>query len=99
MVKKLPWMTRVDLHLIEFLSDHDIVFTPRMMFINLERELSELDAPSYSQIKRRILFLTDANILEQYRDERGHYLLTDLGTRLIREDLREDDKEHLAALE
>lgn len=93
-------MTRVDHYLIDWLSNHNIVFTPRMMYVNLDRELSEFDAPSYSQVKRRITFLTEeANILEQYRDERGHYALTNFGERLVQEDLSEDEREQLANLD
>lgn len=89
-------MTRVDHYLLEWLGEHNIVFTPRVLYANIDRELADYEAPSYSHVTRRVRFLTDeAHILERYQGERGNYALSDLGKRLIDEDLTEDDRERL----
>lgn len=100
MVISLPWMTRVDHHLLDWLSEYNIIFTPRVLYANIDRELADHEAPSYSQVKRRIRFLTDeANLLERYQGERGNYVLSDLGERFIQDDLTDDERERLAELD
>lgn len=84
-------MTRVDGVILAWLDSNDIVFTPSTLHANLERDLPDEDVPSYSQVSRRVRSLQDTGLLDQYGSSRGKYNLSDLGTRLLEDDLTEDE--------
>lgn len=95
MPTRIPWLTGVDRTLLEWLYERDVVFTPRLLHDNLERELPDPEAPSYSQVARRVRTLREAGLLDPYDDQRGKYTLSELAERLLEDDLADDEREEL----
>lgn len=100
MVTRLPWMTNVDHSILEWLDENDIVFTPKVIYANLENELPDIELPSYRQVSRRVKFLSDeAGILTRYKGKRGKYMLSELGKRFLADDLTDEERLRLADLD
>lgn len=99
MTNSLPWLTATDREILEFLGENDVVFSPKSLFLSLERDASEdVATPSYSQIARRTRFLTDeAGFLA--RIETGKYALADLGRRWLDDELSEGEWRELEKIE
>ena len=93
-------MTGVDHSILDWLGEHNIVITPRVIFDNLERELPEAEVPSYRHVSRRVKFLADeVGVLKRYEGKRGKYMLSELGRRYLNDDLADDERERLANLD
>ncbi len=100
MVTRLPWMTNVDRSILEWLDENSIVFTPKVIYDNLERELPDMELPSYRQVSRRVKFLADeAGILTRYKGQRGKYMLSDIGRKYLDGELTDEERERLADLD
>lgn len=97
MISRIPWVTGVDQIILDWLHEHDVVITPKLLYDNFERDLTDPELPSYSQIKRRIVTLRTAGLVEHYGD-RGKYQLSDLGRRLMEDELEEDERLELATM-
>lgn len=97
MPTRIPWMTGVDRLILEWLGETDIIITPKLLYENLERDLSDPELPSEPHLARRVRYLEDVGILEMPR--RGKYMLSDLGRRFLADELSEDEREYLITLE
>lgn len=96
---RFPWVTGVDRLLLEWLSDNDIVFSPSILHANLQRDLAEAEAPSYSQVSRRTRALHNVEFLQEWGDTQGKYVLTDLGRRFEAGELTEPERAELAEID
>jgi predicted transcriptional regulator len=80
----VPWMTRVDRLVLEVLDEAGIAaIPPTAIFFELQ-ERHGIDAPSKSQVNRRLRNeLTHHGLVHQpfQEDTRGYYAITDLGER------------------
>lgn len=100
MTTRFPWMTGVDRAVLDWLDEYDIVFSPQILHANFEREMLDGEPPSYSQVSRRIRFLTDeVGLLERWRDERGKYVLSELGKRYLEDGLSDEERRVLAGID
>lgn len=82
----VPWMTRVDRLILEVLDEAVITAVPPRAIVLELRERYGIDAPSESQINRRLRTeLTDHGLVHQpHSDEvRGYYAITTLGERFL----------------
>ncbi|WP_152417978.1 helix-turn-helix domain-containing protein [Haloferax elongans] len=73
----VPWMSKVDDTLLEWLDDHDIAATPKVICVNLET------AVSYSQVNRRLWRLEENDMVFRDPDRNDYYAITDLGRRYL----------------
>ncbi len=96
---RLPWTTGVDDVVLRYLEETDIVFTPRILYDNLERDLTDPETPSYSQVSRRVRTLRKAGLLDYHAGESGKYVLGDLGRRYLEDELEEREREWLASID
>lgn len=99
MATRLPWLTGVDRVVLDWLRENDIVFSPTVLHHNLERDLSDPEVPSYSQLARRVRILRGVGLLEPYDDEHGKYELSDLGKRFLDGELEDEERERLATID
>ncbi|MCD2205073.1 PadR family transcriptional regulator [Halobacterium sp. KA-6] len=70
---RVPWMSKVDDIVLEWLDDHDIAATPKVIHTNLDTAIS------YSQVNRRLWKLETNNLIERDPDRNDYYAITDLG--------------------
>lgn len=69
----VPWMSKVDDILLEWLDEHDIAVTPKVIHANLDTGVS------YSQVNRRLWKLETNGLVEKDPERNDYYAITDLG--------------------
>ena len=82
----VPWMTRVDRLILEVLDQTGIAAVPPKAIIFELRERHGIDAPSESQVNRRLRNeLSEHGLVHQpfHEDARGYYAITELGERFL----------------
>lgn len=83
---RVPWMTRSDDAILEFLYNdpgHEIRATPVTIGANIEF--------SHSTVLKRVRLLETAGLLRYHDEDRGIYELTDLGRRYLTGEADHDD--------
>lgn len=69
----VPWMSQVDDILLEWLDEHDIAATPKVIYVNLDT------AVSYSQVNRRLWKLEQNELVIRDPDRNDYYAITEIG--------------------
>ena len=83
---KVPWMTRVDRLILKVLDEAGITAVPPKAIVLELRERHGIDAPSKSQVNRRLRNeLTEYGLVYQpfQAEARVYYAITDLGERYL----------------
>ena len=75
----VPWMSQVDDVLLEWLDEHDIAVTPKVIHVNLDT------AVSYSQVNRRLWKLEQNELVMRDPDLNDYYLITGLGRKYLQD--------------
>lgn len=82
----VPWMSKVDDILLEWLDEHDIAATPKVIHTNLNTAIS------YSQVNRRLRKLETNNLVKRDSNRNNYYAITDHGHRYLHDpDATPDD--------
>lgn len=69
----VPWMSTVDDIVLEWLDEHDIAATPKVIHTNLETPVS------YSQVNRRLWKLEENGLVEHDPERNDYYAITEKG--------------------
>ena len=85
MVRHISWFAKIDYPLLDFLSRHDLLVSPKIVGANLGHHRSYAG--------RRLRTLRDAGLLVQH--ENGLYELSDLGRQFLADDLSREEVEAL----
>lgn len=85
MVQHVSWFAKIDYPILDFLSEYDILVSPKIVGGNLEIHRS--------YVGRRLRTLRDAGLLVQH--ENGLYGLSDLGREFLAGDLSREEIEAL----
>lgn len=80
---RIEWMTGVDDTILQWFSANDVIVLPKILCDNMERDLGEGEAPSYSHVSRRCRVLRKAGLLELWKGDRGKYHLSDMGREFL----------------
>jgi hypothetical protein len=82
------WVSRADRAIIDFYYDKRIACPPRVVHFNLMRRNQEY---VYEHIKRRMWKLEMTGILENVDEDRGYYVISDLGISLSEGELSREE--------
>lgn len=94
-MRPLPeWMTRSDIAILRFLAGHEIgPFEVPPLAIARNADISE------SHTRSRVRDLDRGGLIERVEGVRGYYQITDLGERFVSNDLSDDERQQLDALD
>lgn len=90
----IPWLTRVDMLILEYLDGHELSTfeqSPALIATNVDR------SPGY--VRRRVRILADAGLVRRTDDAAGYYAITGRGRRYLGGELEEKEAEGLLAFE
>ena len=73
----VPWMSKVDDLVLEWLDNHDIAAPPKVIHANLDTPVS------YSQVNRRLWKLRENGLVEQDPERNDYYAITVQGRRYL----------------
>lgn len=85
MVARISWFSKIDYLIWNFLEDHDIVFSPKVLALNIDYDRQ--------YVGRRLRAMVDAGLIRQH--DRGVYELSDLGREFLAGDLSVEEVEAL----
>jgi predicted transcriptional regulator len=80
---RVDWMTRADDYILEFLDEHDIVATPKVIAANIDY--------TRQYVNERIRPLSDNGLVKTDGD--GLYHITEKGRRYLTGELEDEDLE------
>jgi predicted transcriptional regulator len=94
-MRPLPeWMTRSDIAILRFLAGHEIgPFEVPPLAIARNTGTSE------SHTRARVRDLHRSGLIDRVEGVRGYYQITDLGERFVSNDLSDDERQQLDALD
>jgi DNA-binding PadR family transcriptional regulator len=82
----VPWMSKVDDLVLEWLDEQDIAVTPKVLHANLETSVS------YSQVNRRLWKLEENGLVKRDPDRNDYYAITEKGRKYLHDpDATADD--------
>lgn len=74
------------------MSQHEDLSAPPKVW---HHNLAKKRAASYSQVKRRLLTLEEATLVERDEDKEDYYIISDLGVRYVQGKIERDRLEQL----
>jgi len=74
---RVPWMTKNDDAVLEWLDEVDMPSPPKQIHLTME------GAPSYTTINRRLRKLDEVDMVEKHPDAEGYYQITEKGRRYL----------------
>lgn len=87
---RISWTTRGDHTILDYLAGHDRdEFMQPPMVVAMNIDMSE------SHVRRRLVAMADAGLLDRVGGEKGYYQLSELGWRYLANELTESEFEEL----
>lgn len=84
------WMSLKDILILEYMQEHDLVLSPRLLHRNLVRQDHKI---GYSTVRQRVKELEEHGLLEYDDEDSGHYVVSEKGREYLAGELSKDDLE------
>lgn len=98
----VPGMDELDYTILEYFEalgtpgGKPVAKGPTAVWVNL-KEIRGATDKQRNTVTRHMQSLANADLLEKYDEDRGYYILTDLGGRCARGELTDEEREEIAA--
>lgn len=97
----VPGMDELDYTILEYFEalgtpgGKPVAKGPTAVWVNLA-DLREATDKKRNTVSRHMQTLAHAGLLEKYDEDRGYYIITDLGRRCAQGDLTDEEREEIA---